>query len=75
MIGVSLYNLLREDERQLTLEDFLSDTPDREMSEVQEMFERLGIRYQLDFAGHVEDILRMDTLHRTAEYMRKHIKV
>jgi len=25
-----------------------------------------------DFAGHPEEIYQMDTLHRTAEYMRKH---
>lgn len=75
LIGVSLYNLLREDERQLTLEDFLREVPDREEVEMRDMFEGLKRRYQLDFESHVEDILRMDTLHRTAEYMRKHIKV
>ena len=25
-----------------------------------------------DFAGHVEDLYHMETLHKTAEYMRKH---
>ena len=73
LIGVSLYNLLREDERQLTLEDFLAETVEGEETDMRDMFDRLGQRYGLDFAGHVEDILRMDTLHRTAEYMRKHI--
>jgi len=73
LIGVSLYNLLREDERQLTLEDFLAETVDGEETDMRDIFDRLGRRYRLDFAGHLEDILRMDTLHRTAEYMRKYI--
>ena len=32
-----------------------------------------GTRYHLDFEGQLTEIFRGETLHRTAEYMRKHI--
>ena len=31
----------------------------------------LGERYGLDFAGNLDKLFRLDTLHRTVEYMRK----
>ena len=32
----------------------------------------LQARYGLDFAGHLDQIYQMDTLHKTIEYMRRH---
>jgi DNA polymerase-4/DNA polymerase IV (DinB-like DNA polymerase) len=36
------------------------------------MLAALGERYHLDFEGNLEKLFHMETLHRTAEYMRKH---
>ena len=43
-------------------------------AERRRVFEALEARYHLDFAGHVQQLQRSETLHKTAEYMRKHIK-
>ena len=40
--------------------------------EKKRLFAMMQERYRLDFAGHVEDLYHMETLHKTAEYMRKH---
>lgn len=37
------------------------------------LLDALHDRYHLDFEGHLEQIYQMDTLHKTVEYMRKHI--
>ena len=36
------------------------------------LLEGLQARYHLDFAGHLEQIVHTETLHKTVEYMRKH---
>ena len=36
------------------------------------MFAALEAHYQLDFEGHLSQLCHMETLHKTAEYMRKH---
>ena len=46
------------------------NSPDKNISE---MLDGLRKRYHLDFAGHLEQIYQSETLHRTVEYMRKHI--
>ena len=61
-----------EDRRQLTLEDFLEESSIQEETARKEMLDALNARYQLDFAGHLEQIYRGEILHKTVEYMRKH---
>ena len=73
LIGVSIYNLSGEENRQLTLEDYFTDVRQRRDAELKETLGALQSRYHLDFAGHLEQIYQMDTLHKTVEYMRKHI--
>ena len=74
LIGVGIYNLAGEEGRQLSLFDLLPD--DGKTWDAEEMERLLGAlqqRYGLDFAGHLDQIYHADTLHKTVEYMRKHI--
>ena len=73
LIGVSLYNLSGEEGRQLTLEELIEDETLADKAERTRLFAALQERYHLDFAGHLEQLYHAETLHRTAEYMRKHI--
>ena len=73
LIGVSIYNLSGEEERQLSLDDILENSARRKETELHALLEGLGQRYGLDFAGHLEQIYQTDTLHKTVEYMRKHV--
>lgn len=71
LIGTIIYNLTDGREaRQLSFDDFLSGKAEQE-SEFSRKLEELGERYKLDFAGHLDQLYRGETLHRTAEYMRK----
>ena len=74
LVGLSLYKLRNEEERQLRLEGFEEEDRQSREAETGELFADLQRRYQLDFAGHREQLLHMETLHRTAEYMRRHRK-
>ena len=73
LIGVGIYNLSGEEGQQLTLFDFLPDVEKDRNAEVKRLLDALEHRYHLDFAGHLEQIYQWDTLHKTVEYMRKHI--
>ena len=72
LVGVSLYNLTGEEEQQLRLEGF--DDADRleQEKERSRLFAALGAHYGLDFEGHLTELYHTETLHKTAEYMRKH---
>ena len=72
LIGMGIYHLSSEEERQLSLDDILEDAALRKEEELRERLNGLQVRYGLDFAGHLEQIYQMDTLHKTVEYMRKH---
>lgn len=71
LIGVSIYNLSGEQWRQLSIDDFLSDPAARQEAELQKALRKMGERYHLDFAGNLDKIFHGETLHKTAEYMRK----
>ena len=72
LVGVSIYNLSGDEERQLSMDDILQDTSDKNEAELRELLDGLRDRYGLDFAGHLPEIYQSDTLHKTVEYMRKH---
>ena len=72
-IGVGIYNLAGEDGRQLSIEDFFTEAKDQRDDEMKKLLERLQERYHLDFAGHLNQIYQSETLHKTVEYMRKHM--
>ncbi len=72
LIGVSLYNLTDEDEQQLRLEGFDAEDVREQKAERERLFAALEARYHLDFEGHLSELCHMETLHKTAEYMRKH---
>lgn len=72
LIGAGIYNLSTEYEKQLSFDDLLQDPSLAGEAELKEQFAVLQRRYGLDFEGHLEQIYRWDTLHKTAEYMRKH---
>ena len=70
LVGAGVYNLSREEDQQLSMEDLAGGGDETDM---ETLLERLGLRYGLDFAGNLDKIYKADTLHRTVEYMRKHI--
>ena len=69
-VGAGVYNLSGEEDQQLSMEDLAGGGDETDM---ETLLERLGLRYGLDFAGNLDKIYKADTLHRTVEYMRKHI--
>ena len=72
LVGAGIYNLSGEEDRQLTMEDLMAGQEgDSEI--IRAALDRLKDRYKLDFEGNLEKIYKADTLHRTVEYMRKHI--
>ena len=71
LIGAGIYNLSGEEGRQLSLEGFFEGSEEELEGERKELFDALQERYQLDFAGHLDQIFQMDTMHRTIEYMRR----
>ena len=73
LIGTGIYNLSDEQERQLSFEDVFEQAGQEREEELQRLLEGLQERYHLDFAGHLPQIFQADTLHRTVEYMRKHV--
>jgi DNA polymerase-4/DNA polymerase IV (DinB-like DNA polymerase) len=70
LVGAGVYNLSREEDQQLSMEDLAGGGDETDM---ETLLERLGLIYGLDFAGNLDKIYKADTLHRTVEYMRKHI--
>lgn len=73
LIGVSLHNLTDREEGQMVIRDLIEDQALQE-ADRSRLLDALQARYGLDFAGHLEQIYQMDTLHKTVEYMRKHFK-
>ena len=72
LIGVSLYHLRDEEERQLRMEGFDDEDAREREAEQKRLFAALEARYHLDFEGHLPQLYHSETLHKTAEYMRKH---
>ena len=72
LIGVSLYNLSGEEERQLSFADLNDEAELERAAEQDKQLAALQEHYHLDFAGHLEELRHTQTLHRTVEYMRKH---
>lgn len=73
LVGVGIYNLAGEEGRQLTIEDFFTEAKMQRDEELKKLLDGLQNRYGLDFAGHLDQIYQGETLHKTVEYMRKHI--
>ena len=72
LVGVGVYNLSDDEYRQMTIYDYLDETAaDREKGR-KDLLDPLHRKYGLDFAGHLDEIERGETLHRTIEYMRRH---
>lgn len=72
LIGAGIYHLSGEEGRQLRLEDLLEEeSAEREEKRIA-LLDSLRQKYHLDFAGHLEDLYKNETLHRTVEWMRKH---
>ena len=72
LIGVSLYSLTDGEEQQLRLEDFDEEDAREREAEGRRLFAALEARYHLDFKGNLSRLYHSETLHKTAEYMRKH---
>ena len=70
LIGVSLYNLSEHEQGQLVIPELFED-PIQQEYDRRQLLAALQQRYGLDFAGHLQDIYHMDTLHKTIEYMRR----
>lgn len=74
LVGVSIYNITDHDEGQIIMRDLFEDQSQQD-NERQRVFDALQRRYGLDFAGHLEQIHRMETMHKTIEYMRRHFRL
>lgn len=74
LVGVSIYNITDHDEGQIIMRDLFEDQSLQD-DERQRVFDALQRRYGLDFAGHLEQIHRMETMHKTIEYMRRHFRL
>ena len=72
LIGAGIYNLTGEEGRQLTLSEYFGEEEKERESALQKRLSALQERYHLDFAGHLDQIVHGETLHRTVEYMRRH---
>lgn len=72
LIGVGIYDLSGEENRQLRLEEFWGYTEGRQETERKEILGQLHDKYHLDFAGHLTEIYQAEILHKTIEYMRRH---
>lgn len=72
LIGISIYNLSREENRQLCFTDILEEQNHEQENKLVRELKCLYNRYKLDFAGHLTQIYQTDVLHKTVEYMRKH---
>ena len=73
LVGVGIHSLSGENGRQLTMDDISAEAQKRRDAELKKILLALQKRYGLDFAGHLEQIYQTDILHKTVEYMRKHI--
>lgn len=73
LVGVGLYNIVDHEAGQTVIRDFFEQQEEQTL-ERQRLLDALQQRYGLDFAGHLEQIFHMDTLHKTIEYMRKHFR-
>ncbi|MBQ7598120.1 MAG: DNA polymerase IV [Clostridia bacterium] len=72
LVGVSIYQLSREGERQIRLDDIIEDATKQKQTRLNALLLELQSRYGLDFASNLEQLFQIDTLHKTIEYMRKH---
>ena len=72
LIGVSVYNLSGEEERQMNFSELLGEEPSDRAAEQTRLLAELQNHYSLDFEGHLEQLYHTQTLHRTVEYMRRH---
>ena len=72
LVGVGIYNL-SETARQMSFDDYLETTTRTRQRQRAWRFNALQTRYGLDFAGHLDALYHGETLHKTIEYMRKHI--
>lgn len=72
LIGVGINRLSKDGEIQLSFDDVINGNGNGDEERLTALLSELGGKYGLDFEGHLEEIYRMDTLHKTIEYMRKH---
>ena len=73
LCGVGIYHLSEQGRSQISFDDYLEDVSHARQMLRNRRLLALQERYGLDFAGHLEDIYHGETLHKTIEYMRKHI--
>ena len=74
LVGAGIYNLSdKQEESQFYIKELFEDGKTQHNTELKEMFNALQKRYRLDFEKNVDKIYQNDTLHKTVEYMRKHI--
>ena len=74
LVGAGIYNLATDEGWQMTLDDYMEESAEEQQQLIDDKLAEIGARYGLDFAGHLEDLRRGDTLYRTIEYMRKHYR-
>ena len=71
LVGVGIYNLTDGEYEQLVLEGFELEQSQSPEEELERELQRLQTVYNLDFAGHLDQIYCGEKLYKTIEYMRK----
>lgn len=75
LVGAGIYNLSdKEEKNQFYMNELFEEQETKYNVELKEMFGALQKKYRLDFENNVDKIYQNDTLHKTIEYMHKHIK-
>ena len=74
LVGTGIYNLTGQQKKQLVLNNLFPDetTIQKEKSDI--VLENLHKKYGLKFADNLHKIFHGETLYKTIEYMRKHVK-
>ena len=71
LVGTGVYNLEKEEGRQLSFEDVFRDTADDPSEKIREKLKELNGKYGLSLSGPYAEMFRHETMHQTAEKMRK----
>lgn len=74
LIGVGVYNLSKENWRQMDFDDYLFDREAISEERFRTRLSGLGKKYGLDFEGNLDKLFSGETLYRTVEYMRKRVR-
>lgn len=71
LIGAGMFNVTNSKIRQMTLDEIFDDCTGGQPAYIRNEFAKLKDRYRIDFESNLDQIFYLDSLHKTAELMRK----